>query len=75
MPYRELILFSYFIQGSHAFLSALHIWLIMDSQTGLVFNTIMAGFNALAFLNAANWRARLRAYVAWKQRSRDFFRR
>ena len=72
MPYRELILFSYFIQGCHAILSALHIWLL---PTTPVLNTIMVVVNAVAFIHAADWRARLRAHARRIQRNRDFFRR
>lgn len=74
MPWRSMIRFSYAIQSFHALISALHVWMLLQGS-GVIFNTILAGFNCVAFLSAANWRASIYAHLDRMQRNRDFFRR
>jgi hypothetical protein len=74
MLYDRMVLLSYVIQGSHAFLSAMHAWFLLEGSLP-VLNTIMVAVNAIAFIHAANWRASLRAHAKRMQRNRDLFRR
>jgi hypothetical protein len=73
-PYRELIGLSYVVQGSHAMLSGLHAWFLLE-HSAPVLNAVFLGFNAWAFISAANWRATLRSDIKRTQRMRDYFRR
>ena len=77
MPYRELIVLSYFTQGCHALLSAVHLGLLLQGSSIVfnVFNGVLTLFNLAAFLSAANWRTRLRLDAERAYRRRDFFRR
>lgn len=76
MNYRNIILFTYYVQAGHCLFSAMHLWIGVGSDfIGGFINGVLAGINCLFFISTANWRYRLQDQIRLLELHRRLWRR